>query len=712
VGRYRVLLGALAALAFAPSAHAAVPSVLGGVSCTSPAADAVRECVGDAPTFDGMSISVNVVLPPANQGDGPFPAIGLFHGWGGEKVLNDRMRDWARRGYLAFSMTDRGFNDSCGPSDLPDRLDPTKCQEGHVRLMDTRYEVRDAQHFFGLLADEGRIVPDKIGVTGGSYGGGISMALAALRNRVMLPNETIVPWQSPQGKPMEIAVALPEIPWTDLAYSLMPNGRTLDYVADNRYLGPDGDYPIGVMKQTFVAGLYGLGQATGTYAVPGTDPDADLTSWFGLINAGEPYDENPLARDIVDEILAHHSSYYIPRSTEEYGSTAPAPLLISNGWTDDLFPPDEAIRFYNRTRAEFPGNDISLYFLDYGHQRGQSKAADVANLRAVQEVWLDHYLKGVGPKPDQGATAITQTCPKSAPSEGPFTAPSWDELSPGEVRFTDEGSKTIAPGGGNPEAGQAFDPISGPGACATSSGQDAPGTATYRLPAATGNGYTLLGSPTVIADIEAPSPTSQVAARLVDVAPDGKQTLVARGLYRPDAEGRQVFQLHANGWRFADGHVPKLELLPNDAPYSRPSNGQGPVTISNLDLRLPVRESIGDPAPAVLPPGTQAAPGVEAAGGCGTGLSQKGTKANERLKGTAGGDRLRGGKGNDRLAGKDGDDCLNGGKGKDRIAGGDGDDKVKARDGQRDRVNCGKGEDALTADRKDRVRGCEKVKRR
>ena len=45
----------------------------------------------------------------------------------------------------------------------------------------------------------------------------------------------------PDGKPMEIAAATPNIPWTDLAYSLQPNGSTLDYVAESPYLGPNGD---------------------------------------------------------------------------------------------------------------------------------------------------------------------------------------------------------------------------------------------------------------------------------------------------------------------------------------------------------------------------------------------------------------------------------------------------------------------------------------
>ena len=108
-----------------------------------------------------------------------------------------------------------------------------------------------------------------------------------------------------------------------------------------------------------------------------------------------------------------------------------------------------------------------------------------------------------------------------------------------------------------------------------------------------------MGSPTIVADITSPSPTSQIAARLLDVDPaSGNETLVARGLYRPEINSgteatRQVFQLHPNGWKFAAGHVAKLELLPADQPYGRNSNGQAPVTVSNLELRLPVLEQPG-----------------------------------------------------------------------------------------------------------------------
>jgi predicted acyl esterase len=596
---------ALGALAAAPAADAATSSVFGGdLACTAqPDAGNVRLCSGITHTFDGTKIDANVILPPApaSGADGPYPTIGTFHGWGGAKIgLDSRTQDWANRGYAVFSMSDRGWGNSCGGAD-PDRTS-AQCAKGYNHLMDDRYEVRDAQYLISRLADEGVTQPNRVGATGPSYGGGISMALAALRDRTMLPDGSLVPWRSPRGKAMRIAAAAPEIPWTDLAASLMPNGRTLDYVADAPY-----GTRVGIEKQSFVSGLYATGLASSNYAPPGADPQADLTTWYGLINAGEPYDQNPQTQSILSEIESHHSSYYIDHSE------APAPLLISNGWTDDLFPPDEAIRFYNRTRTQFgPSAQVNLFFMDYGHPRGQNKAADVALLRARQEAWFDFYLKGIGTAPPSGQVeTLTKTC--GGPSAGPYFASNWAKIAPGEVRYDSTAAQTILPDAGYPTIGRAFDPIAGGGACATASGSDQPGVATYRLPAAAGSGYTLMGSPTVVADVDSVGPTSQVAARLLDVAPDGTETLVARALYRPDVNSgatpsRQVFQLHPSAWKFAPGHVAKLELLPSDAPYGRVSNGQLPVTVSNLQLRLPVLEqpdgtTIRTPAAKVLPPG-------------------------------------------------------------------------------------------------------------
>ncbi len=594
VGKARIALLAASAglLLGAAPAKAEITSVFDGSIPCEEQEDGSRLCGGTnalVETFDGQLIDVNVALPPepASGPDGPYPLVMHFHGYGGDKLSAEALSRWTDQGYAAFSMSDRGFG-PCG-----DKPPPVRCANGGwVRLLDTRYEVRDAQVFAGMLVDEGIARKGKIASAGGSYGGGLSMALAALKNRVMEQDGSLSPWKSPEGTRISLAAAIPEIPWTDLAYALLPNGRTLDYVADAPYLGPEGDAPIGVMKQTFVAGLYASGEASGFYAPPLVDPDADLRTWFTRINEGEPY-ADPLTADIVEEVTTHHSSYYIDHSI------APAPLLISNGWTDDIFPADEAIRFYNRTRTEHRNADISLFFLDYGHQRGQNKDADIELLHSHQDEFLAHHLKG-RKAPVGGVTTLTQTCgDESTPSQGPYRAPQWSRIARGEVRGSREvrgsfaAAKTIAPSVPNDgPRGQAYDPIATNDACATAPAADQPGAASYRLDPAPARGYTLMGSPTVIANFTPTSPTSQVAARLLDVDESGNAVLVARGTWRPD-EGRQVFQLHPNGYKFAEGHIPKLELLPVDAPYGRPSNGQAPVTVEKLRLRLPVRQKAG-----------------------------------------------------------------------------------------------------------------------
>ncbi len=93
----------------------------------------------------------------------------------------------------------------------------------------------------------------------------------------MLPDGSLVNWESPEGTDLEIAAAAPEIPWTDLAYSLVPNGGTLDYIADAPYFGHVDK--IGIEKKTWVHQLYLGGLLAGFYAPAGEDPDADLTTW-------------------------------------------------------------------------------------------------------------------------------------------------------------------------------------------------------------------------------------------------------------------------------------------------------------------------------------------------------------------------------------------------------------------------------------------------
>jgi hypothetical protein len=126
--------------------------------------------------------------------------------------------------------TARGFGQSCGApaSRTPD------CAQGWLHLADQRFEARDTQTLLGLLADQGIAKPGALGVTGISYGGGQSLELAYLRDRIRRADGSFAPWKSPKGTPLAIAAAYPRWPWSDLVNSLLPNGRFLDYRVSGR----------------------------------------------------------------------------------------------------------------------------------------------------------------------------------------------------------------------------------------------------------------------------------------------------------------------------------------------------------------------------------------------------------------------------------------------------------------------------------------------
>ncbi len=621
------LIAAVSGSALAPAAASAAQGDPLGIACTTRLdAASVRFCEGTSliTASDGQKIlDVNVTLPayPAPGPDGNYPLVIVAHGWGGQKKAFDAReapyipsaKEWALRGYAVLNVTDRGFNGSCGSPQV--RLaNPVDCLQGFIRLDDTRYEIRDVQELAGRLADQGWIDPQRIGAVGESYGGGLSLMLGTLKDRIMRTDGTLAPWTSPNGKPMRVAGAVPAIPWSSLVSSLMPNGRDLDYALTAP--GALGS-PIGVEKQSFVSGLYLTGQASGAYAPPGT-ADADLSGWFSRINAGEPYDGDPTVADILASFTNYRSAWSLLAGATKAGADgeAPAPMLISNGFTDDLFPVDEALRYYNLALARFPQTPISLSFMDYGHQRGQNKAADTADLYDRTVAWIDFHVRGTGPDPGRYVAVRTQTCPSSAAS-ATFGAPTWGAIHPGQLAWSADQDQTIASsGGGNPQNGNAFDPITGPGACATVSSASEPGGAIYTLPAATGAGYTMVGAPTVTAQLTVTGAFPAIAERLLDVAPDGTRTLVARGVYRPDATGLQVFQLHPGAWHFAAGHRPELQLLAQDTPYVRPSNGKFSIAVSGLRLRLPTIETSGNgiqdagSEPLPIPVGATPAPGA------------------------------------------------------------------------------------------------------
>ena len=580
MGRAITAVTALAAWSvLAPAAHAAPPPPFGhacapqnGALFCPTATDADR-----VPSWDGVPLDVDVTLPPS--GDGPFPTIVMMHGWGQSKTAFESSTGagdynnlfYARRGYAVVNPSARGWGRSCGASDS--RTSPG-CDRGWLHLADHRYEGRDTQHLLGLLVDQGVTRPDAIGVTGISYGGIQTLNLARLRNRVRLEDGSFMPWQSPAGRPLSIAAGWARWGASDLTYALQPNGRFLDFRTPR---GNQSIRPGGVMKKSYLDGLYLTGVGGGYYAPPGGPFNADITTWKALSDRGEPARPDALA--VGRELTRFHSWA---------GLSGPSPpLLVQNGWTDDLFPAPEALRVY-RTFSAAPGGRISLQLADLGHPRGQNKAGSLRLTTEQGAAFFDAYLKRQGSPPAHGSVlAFTQTCPAASREGGPIRAENWERLHPLTLSMRRARPQTVRSNGGNPATAKAIDPIGG-AACNRVRARRARGTALVnrrvRRP------FTLLGMPTVEATVRTRGRGGFLAARLWDVH-RGRMTLVSRGVYRlrDNQRGEVLFQLFGNGWKFRRGHVARLELVGRDPLFLRTSNFRFSVRVSGIRVQLPGR---------------------------------------------------------------------------------------------------------------------------
>ena len=88
-----------------------------------------------------------------------------------------------------------------------------------------------------------------------------------------------------------------------------------------------------------------------------------------------------------------------------------------------------------------------------------------------------------------------------------------------------------------------------------------------------------------------------------------------------------------------------------------------------------------------------------------------GGSEHDQLIGGGSSSDLYGGGGRDLLLGSVGSDLLSGGGASDRIVGGRGKDTVETIDGKRDRVQCGASKDRVLADRRDKAKRCEEIRR-
>ncbi|OSY38256.1 MULTISPECIES: ATP-binding cassette domain-containing protein [Pseudonocardia] len=209
----------------------------GGDIAVSEERVAVPAGPGDPGTVE---LDTSLYVPASASAATPAPALLVAHGFGGSKDGVDRdARELAARGYVVQTWTARGFGAS----------------GGFIGLNDPDREVADASRLIDRLAERPEVQRDgdgdpRVGVTGGSYGGGLALLLAGYDDRVD-------------------AIA-PAITWNDLGQSLFPNNAAPAGAPLPGTPAVAADAPDGVFKSGWAGVFFGSGgRVPGGAAAPG-----------------------------------------------------------------------------------------------------------------------------------------------------------------------------------------------------------------------------------------------------------------------------------------------------------------------------------------------------------------------------------------------------------------------------------------------------------
>lgn len=582
--------------------------------------DNVKDCGGLIDTWDGLSLSVRLLIP--KNVTEPLPTLLYLHGFDSNRGEfspaspagwgpDFNMESFAAKGYAVVMPAARGMGGSCGPSpntgthfepalaqlepqvetphgpSWPSGPDPDfTCSRGWTHIAEPDYEIRDWQYLLGLLVDAGVSDPDRIAVAGGSYGGAQAWLLA-----------TSEPWATPKGdRTVGLAAAVPMWGWTSLQNLITPNGRATDDADGGRSL----EKPYGILKES-VAGATFLGRSSTRFNdVDSTETHSYAAGLFAFWHRGEPYD-TPEGAALVAAYRnksAFYAEDYFARL--EAGTADPVPVFAVQGWNDAYVGAVEVLQMYRRLKAVDPTYPVSLFLGDLGHPAAPSFMGDIE----VREAWnarandfLDAYVlrKGVDVPAEQLASMSTE-CGDS-PSKM-VTAADWDSIHPGLLTLKDE--RVLETHSGAPNAVEELptDPLFHTGCISQAPGfYESERDVQWRVPP---GGFTLLGLPQLIADYELSGVDATVIAKLWDVDGDGNRTLVTRGMYRLSLAGgdrqtgKLTFQLLGNHYRFAEGHSIHLEISQTDRSYLRPDNFASTITYRDIKVELPTTAKVDE----------------------------------------------------------------------------------------------------------------------
>lgn len=177
------------------------------------------------PGFDGQPVRGWLHLPRQRDraNERGLPTVVQYHGYGGGRGRPHETMLWAVAGYAHFVMDTRGQGGRWSVGDTPDPVGSGPSHSGFLtRGIDDPHDYfyrrvfTDAVRAVDAVRSHPELDPQRVAVTGGSQGGGISLAVAALQPDVQAVMAD-VPFLSDVRRAIEITDTEP---YVELAYYL------------------------------------------------------------------------------------------------------------------------------------------------------------------------------------------------------------------------------------------------------------------------------------------------------------------------------------------------------------------------------------------------------------------------------------------------------------------------------------------------------------
>lgn len=508
----------------------------------------------------------DLYLPAAASRRQRVPAVLTTHGFGGSKDDQAGLgRLMAERGYAVLAYSGLGFGGSTCRITLDDRAHDGRAGQQLVSYLGGKGGIAflDAAHTEPAprlqvvrrdrRAHDGRrhAHDPRVGMVGGSYGGGAQFAVAAVDPRV----DTLVPI----------------ITWNDLSYSLAPNGT-------DQITGVSTETP-GVAKLIWALGFSLLG-LTGDLQNPGPAPDP-----LPCPNFVDFVCPALVSGATAGFVQPEHVAALRGRSVASYLRRIRVPVLLSQGQHDTLFNLNEAEATYRALQRQ--GTEVKMIWQSWGHSGGTVPGEldlddpDPATQYLTGRVlrWFAHHLKdrrvGTGPEfayfrdwvSYRGNAAPAYATSPAFPvgSRRSFRLSGDGRLTRGDV--VDGAQQFVTPPAGLPTGIDEVDVLGGFIGEVPLVPADLPGTFAQWTSGELRSPVDVVGSPVLRLRVDAPSVAATQAAgaagqlvifaKMVDIAPDGSASLI-NGLEAPvrvpDAGKRFTVRLPGIVHRFAPGH--------------------------------------------------------------------------------------------------------------------------------------------------------------